>query len=80
MTRNQQIAHIRGLGLTEDAAEIILAQMPDLGTGYIPFNGQNCDEFESGCLGWNGVDRRCSCGNRRVYWVIEGGWAYGEAD
>lgn len=32
------------------------------------FSGWNCDE-EQGCLGWDGVDRRCECGNRRVAWV-----------
>lgn len=30
----------------------------------IDFEGRNCED----CTGWNGVDRRCSCGNRRVYW------------
>jgi hypothetical protein len=38
---------------------------------YIDFNGQNC---EGPCEGWNGVDRRCACGNRRVCWVM--GWGY----
>lgn len=30
----------------------------------IRFDGQNCDE----CPGWDGLSRRCECGNRRVYW------------
>lgn len=39
--------------------------------GYISFSGQSsCDDLESGCLGWDGVSYRCSCGNRRVYWEI----------
>lgn len=33
--------------------------------GFTGFDGQNCD---GPCDGWNGVDRRCDCGNRRVYW------------
>ena len=33
------------------------------------FGGQNC---ERPCNGWNGVDNRCECGNRRVFW--EEGW------
>ena len=28
------------------------------------FNGQNCEE----CDGWDGISRRCDCGNRRVGW------------
>lgn len=34
----------------------------------IEFNGQNCDD----CAGWDGVSRRCDCGNRRVDWVSDG--------
>lgn len=54
----------------------------------IDFVGQNCNDYlddeESECLGWNGQDRRCYCGNRRVSWITEkqedGQWlAYGEA-
>lgn len=39
--------------------------------GYVDFDGQNCaDAWDEGenCAGWDGVDRRCDCGNRRVYW------------
>ena len=32
------------------------------------FNGENCDED----CGWDGIDRRCFCGNRRVCWEYEG--------
>ena len=33
--------------------------------GLYSFDGEdNCE----GCGGWNGVDHRCACGNRRVYW------------
>lgn len=31
----------------------------------IPGN-ENCSD----CEGWNGVYRRCQCGNRRCYWEI----------
>lgn len=37
---------------------------------FMEFSGWNCDE-DRGCLGWDGVDRRCECGNRRVAWVAE---------
>lgn len=37
------------------------------------FDGMNCndylDEDEPQCLGWDGISRRCDCGNRRVYWA-----------
>lgn len=55
--------------------------------GFIDFDGNNCanawDEGED-CLGWDGEDRRCSCGNRRVSWstsqLDSGKWiAYAEA-
>lgn len=37
----------------------------------IEFDGQNCEyTLEGGavCEGWDGNDRRCECGNRRVGW------------
>lgn len=47
--------------------------------GPFNFNGQNCDD----CDGWNGNDRRCNCGNRRVSWSYDGDfedmYIYGEA-
>lgn len=50
--------------------------------GYHDFSGQNCDDP---CRGWDGVSRRCECGNRRVDWVqgdchtFESPAVYGEA-
>jgi hypothetical protein len=36
------------------------------------FSGMNCNGYleddADECLGWDGVDRRCDCGNRRVSW------------
>lgn len=48
---------------------------------YIDFDGQNCeDASDDVCIGWDGNDRRCSCGNRRVGWTIneypKGVWSY----
>jgi hypothetical protein len=35
------------------------------------FDQDNCED----CKGWDGLDYRCECGNRRVYWsYIEGLW------
>lgn len=34
---------------------------------FVSFSGQNCDD----CIGWDGVSRRCSCGNRRVSWTCD---------
>ena len=43
--------------------------------GPILFEGMNCndykDEDEVECDGWDGDDRRCNCGNRRVSWIFE---------
>jgi len=36
--------------------------------GFIEFDGFNCDDD---CMGWDGEERRCHCGNRRVSWEIE---------
>jgi hypothetical protein len=30
------------------------------------------DDYCENCSGWDGEDRRCSCGNRRVSWECEG--------
>jgi hypothetical protein len=42
---------------------------------FIEFCGFNCndyiDEGQADCLGWDGEERRCDCGNRRVSWDIE---------
>lgn len=55
------------------AEEAIEAAIKRLGeNGYAEFIGMNCNDYlgddEVECEGWNGVDRRCDCGNRRVYW------------
>ena len=50
--------------------------------GYIDFDGSTCDECdnETPCAGWNMIDRRCECGNNRVYWefdqTADGQWYY----
>ena len=47
----------------------------------IEFDGQNCNDYlddeADECDGWDGVDNRCECGNRRVYWEVEN---YGATD
>ena len=42
----------------------------------IKFDGMNCNDYLDDinsieCTGWDGSDRRCECGNRRVSWDIE---------
>jgi len=43
--------------------------------GPIEFDGMNCNHYkeedEVECGGWDGEDRRCECGNRRVSWDIQ---------
>jgi hypothetical protein len=43
--------------------------------GPIEFDGMNCNDYleedEVECGGWDGEERRCECGNRRVSWDIE---------
>jgi hypothetical protein len=72
--------HFAETGYSATETEVILNQFRNYGFDYLfDFAGQNCDAYGE-CAGWDGVDRRCECGNRRVYWVVEGGYAYGEAD
>ncbi len=55
---------------TED--EAIAAAKAELGDGFTDFDDNNCAESAmddgASCAGWDGESRRCSCGNRRVYW------------
>lgn len=41
------------------------------------FDGPNCD---GPCAGWDGTDRRCECGNRRVSWVTGYGHSFANPD
>jgi hypothetical protein len=70
-------------GYNQAEIEVILNHFP---WDYsMDFNGQNCDDlgddWNNGvpCTGWDGLSRRCNCGNRRVSWIVEGEFAYGEA-
>ena len=50
----------------------------------VEFDGQNCEDSDmdggTSCDGWNGNDRRCECGNRRVSWSFseypKGVWSF----
>ena len=56
------------------------------GTEVDEFEGMNCNDIgqDTFCTGWDGMSRRCDCGNRRVQWlgveIGDGKWlAYAEA-
>lgn len=53
------------------AAEKYATENGGVGT----FDGMNCndylDEGQPECTGWDGFDRRCDCGNRRVSWEVD---------
>jgi hypothetical protein len=54
-----------------EAAEAMSASMLET-DDYIEFDGANCDDLDDNdCIGWDGNDRRCSCGNRRVSWSFD---------
>jgi hypothetical protein len=57
----------------EAEAEAAAIAYVDL-NGPIEFDGMNCNDYlddgQPECSGWWGKDRRCECGNRRVYWYI----------
>ena len=70
---------------TVERVPVILAHFPDADAGWVEFVGQDScayawDSDDTPCAGWDGYSRRCNCGNRRVYWVVDGDWAYGMAD
>ena len=53
---------------TEIRREELIAEATAKG-GFVAFGGDdNCE----GCEGWDMEDRRCQCGNRRVYWDSDG--------
>lgn len=69
----------------DKAAEEFLSQViPSIENGeyFQGFDQDNCED----CKGWDGFDRRCQCGARRVYWSYmgptgtEGGVWYPQAD
>lgn len=70
----------RSYTMTDQAAILMIFPGPN---DHVEFDGQNCDDAaypgDAPCLGWDGYSRRCSCGNRRVSWVVEGGYARAEA-
>jgi hypothetical protein len=39
--------------------------------GLVDFDGKNCNELDRDCGGWDGESRRCDCGNRRVYLLVQ---------
>ena len=59
---------------TEAEAEAAAIAYVNL-NGPIEFDGMNCNDYlddgQPECSGWWGEDRRCECGNRRVYWQTE---------
>jgi len=38
------------------------------------------DACDAACRGWDGVSRRCDCGNRRVYWDTSENPPFARAD
>lgn len=56
---------------TKELAEIAAieeSKMMDSKSITVYFDGMNCEEVGENCSGWDGVSRRCGCGNRRVTW------------
>ena len=63
--------------------EKVAKAVADLAGGLTEFDGMNCNDYaedDNHCGGWDGVSRRCQCGNRRVYWDEIGDHLYAVAD
>lgn len=60
---------------TADEALAAAIQYATKNGGVDTFDGMNCNDYkedhEVECTGWDGFDRRCDCGNRRVSWEVE---------
>lgn len=60
---------------TPEQAEAAAKAYAEANGGVDTFDGMNCNDYldddQPECTGWDGVDRRCDCGNRRVSWDIE---------
>lgn len=61
----------------QEEAERLSAELKASG-GFVDFSGSNCEPDEGACPGWNGNDRRCECGNRRVSWTAAYGHSFKE--
>lgn len=65
--------------------KLVEEKLKEMAGDFIEFDGMNChdvgEEPYSSCAGWDGMERRCSCGNRRVSWVLSDDktYVYGEA-
>ena len=68
----------------EAAAQAKSAEMNET-LETVDFDGQNCNDYldeayQDECDGWDGNDRRCNCGNRRVSWAFseypKGVWTF----
>lgn len=46
---------------------------------FIDFQGWNCHDLDEDCAGWDGIERRCACGNRRVAWEWDDEQLWAEA-
>ena len=69
----------------EQAVEAATTQSANMAETWetVEFDGQNCEDvLNEGetCDGWDGISRRCECGNRRVGWTFseytKGVWTY----
>lgn len=50
--------------------ELIKKFIEQSGAHIDTFSGHNCHELEdNNCTGWEVGERRCDCGNRRVWFV-----------
>ena len=71
-------------GLDDDFTDEDVQDIHDqIQVGDIEFEGMNCNDWigedEEECTGWDGLSRRCECGNRRVSWIKEYGIVYAVA-
>lgn len=54
-----------------------LANAPDEG---FEFCNDGCEPVDGKECTWDGIDSRCNCGNRRMYWASMDDFVYPECD
>lgn len=56
-----------------------IAVNPDAAVQFSFDGDHDCNGGDGDCS-WDGMSRRCDCGNRRVYWTFDGDWVYPATD
>lgn len=60
--------------------ELIAAELANAPDGGFEFCNDGCESVDGKECTWDGIDSRCKCGNRRMYWASIEDIVYPECD